>query len=376
MIKTLKVGNDNLVVYVPDNASGKLRSIVFIPGIGEQNSDVNGLYVNGCLSFIKNGWQPDFIVAGIQPSSQWPPATWTESMLKYLIANFPVDPNLICLTGLSAGASAVYDYIKSGLSVKIASAICFSMNIWDTPEAFWKSLPAWGLCGDADSLNMFPSMSAAWKTMQTNGWPNKPWTTMSGYGHNGWIDFYNPNYSDPSLGLTLYDWMKQFSTTQIITTMPTTTTWGKVLAQDYSAMSGVKTSPNVNVAVEGSNNFVGWIDNGDWMDFVIDVPADGLYNVDLRVSSLSAATAKLGATSFSIPPTGNFDTYKTITVQLQLVAGKQTIRLLSTSSANWNINWLNFGGTSTPVVQPTAKTLLVTLTTKIYSDGSFETVKS
>lgn len=220
MITTTKVnvgGKDsNLVVYVPDGTTQKLPAVVFVPGIGEQTGDVNGLYVHGPLAFIKNGWKPDFVVAGIQPPQSWPPLIWLDAMLRAIIgnpANF-VDDRSICLTGLSAGASLISYYIDSwsldASFIKPSSIIIFSYARWDEPKEMpWRDVPAWGLCGDQDA-NMYGGNYQFWKQMQDKRWPAKPFTTMKGYGHNGWNDFYNPSYVDPALKVNLYDWMKKF----------------------------------------------------------------------------------------------------------------------------------------------------------------------
>lgn len=352
MTKEIKVGNDNVVIYLPDNNAGNLRSIIFIPGIGEQNSNVAGLYYNGPLAFIKNGWTPDFAVIGIQPSAQWPPVTWTDDKIKYLLANYPLDPNAICLTGLSAGAKAVHDYVSSGLR-KLACTITFSIDLYQTPAAQWQTLPAWGLCGDQDGLGFFPIMSNAWKAM--SAWPNKPWTTMTGYGHNGWNDFYKPEWG-------LYDWMKLF---KINNNMTYNAVGVQIEAEAWSAQSGTANEPSTEAGQD-----VGYIDNGDWLEYPLDVPADGNYSIDFRVASpftnakFQILAGGVAVGNGVVPKTGNWQSWQTISVPVSLKKGQQIVRLLSQGDG-WNINWLKVNASNAP---SPAKTLIATI--QIYSDGS------
>jgi len=98
---------------------------------------------------------------------------------------------------------------------------------------------------------------------------------------------------------------------------------------------------------------VGWIDNGDWMEYSVNVPAAGSYTLNLRI-----ATPNWGAqfqvknsggavlSTVTIPTTGSFQTWQTISTTVSLAAGTQTIRLQSSASAGWNINWLEIMGGS------------------------------
>jgi hypothetical protein len=60
-----------------------------------------------------------------------------------------------------------------------------------------------------------------------------------------------------------------------------------IQAESYSTMSGVKTE---NTADAGGGLDVGWIDNGDWMDYKVYVDSTATYTVKFRV-----ATANTGA---------------------------------------------------------------------------------
>jgi hypothetical protein len=121
---------------------------------------------------------------------------------------------------------------------------------------------------------------------------------------------------------------------------------GVIQAESYNYMSGVATEPTTDA---GAGLDVGWIDNGDWMGYNVNVATAGTYTVNLRVASpYSGASLSLNKTdgtvlgSAIIPNTGGFQNWQTITMQVTLSAGNQTLVIGSTSSPEWNINWAQF----------------------------------
>ncbi|MFD0616136.1 discoidin domain-containing protein [Paenibacillus sp. GCM10027629] len=116
--------------------------------------------------------------------------------------------------------------------------------------------------------------------------------------------------------------------------------FGKVEAENYAAMSGIQTENSS----EGTKN-VGWTDAGDWMDYVINVPSTGTYKVNYRVSVGSNNPGKIeflvdGVSNkiTSLPPTGGWQNWKTVSDEVSLSAGKHTIRL-RVETGGWNLNW-------------------------------------
>ncbi|RKP57242.1 carbohydrate-binding protein [Cohnella endophytica] len=130
---------------------------------------------------------------------------------------------------------------------------------------------------------------------------------------------------------------------------------GKIEAENYSAMSGIQTE----VCSEGGLN-VSYIDAGDWMDYAVNIPVAGAYNVDFRVSSPYAGTQlqlRSGATTLTtvtVPNTGGYQTWQTVTANVNLSAGNQTLRVYAVTNG-WNFNWMNIAS-STPAQQASAPT--------------------
>lgn len=121
---------------------------------------------------------------------------------------------------------------------------------------------------------------------------------------------------------------------------------GKIEAESYNSMSGVQTQTTTDT---GGGSDVGWIDNGDWMNYLVNVTAAGVYTVSFRVAAqLAGATLLLKSDSgtvlatVAIPNTGGYQTWTTVSAVITLPAGSQTLVVYSASSINWNFNWMQF----------------------------------
>ncbi len=125
----------------------------------------------------------------------------------------------------------------------------------------------------------------------------------------------------------------------------------KIQAESYSAMNGVVVEPTGDT---GGGSNVGYVDSGDWMEYTINAPAAGNYTLDLRVAATVANTQmriRSGAALLStvtVPNTGAWQAYQTVSTTVALSAGVQTIRILCTVQ-NWNLNWLEFKAAATTV---------------------------
>jgi endoglucanase len=108
-------------------------------------------------------------------------------------------------------------------------------------------------------------------------------------------------------------------------------------------MSGVQTE---NTSDAGGGKDVGWIDNGDWMNYSISAPAAGAYTVNFRLSSIYSGTqfqvknsAGTVLATVNVPSTGGYQVWKTVSATINLPAGAQTLRIQSSSSQGFNFNW-------------------------------------
>src|SRR5829696_5160215 len=131
---------------------------------------------------------------------------------------------------------------------------------------------------------------------------------------------------------------------------PTPGTSSKIEAESYISMSGIQTEYTQDA---GGGLNVGWIEQGDWMDYSVTVASSGTYTVNLRVATPNPG-AQLqikrsdGAvlSTANLPNTWGWQSWQTISTTITLSAGTQTIRVQSSSSQGWNINWLEIVGGS------------------------------
>lgn len=90
---------------------------------------------------------------------------------------------------------------------------------------------------------------------------------------------------------------------------------------------------------------VSYIGNGSWFEYDLNVPDSAAYRIRFRVAASSASSLKITIDttelgSVQLPPTGGWQTWRTVTsAPIVFGPGQKTIRLTSASSG-WNFNWL------------------------------------
>ena len=120
---------------------------------------------------------------------------------------------------------------------------------------------------------------------------------------------------------------------------------GKIEAEAYASMSGVTLEPTTD---SGGGSNVGYIDTGDWMSYSVKPASSGWYTVQYRVAS-AAATGKLVLSqnaqdigeTVSVPNTGGWQAWSTISSRVFLNAGAQTVAVYA-KGGGFNLNWVNF----------------------------------
>ncbi|MCZ8518293.1 MULTISPECIES: carbohydrate-binding protein [Paenibacillus] len=128
---------------------------------------------------------------------------------------------------------------------------------------------------------------------------------------------------------------------------------GLIEAEQYDAMSGIE----VENCGEGGQN-VGHIDTGDFMEYKVNVKTAGTYKLESRVASING-TGKFDVlldnnvlTTVSVPETGGWQSYATVSNTVTLPAGEHAVRIKAVSM-NFNLNWIKFsegGITPDPVL--------------------------
>jgi hypothetical protein len=130
----------------------------------------------------------------------------------------------------------------------------------------------------------------------------------------------------------------------IILLLPVFSKAQKVEAEDYTQMSGVQTEKTTD-SLGGLN--VGWIEAKDWMEYVVEIREAGIYKVNLRIASTSPSKLEINGIQVDLPNTGAYQKWTTVTAEIKLDKGKQTIRITALT-AGWNINWLELSPVKPP----------------------------
>ncbi|WP_111978600.1 glycosyl hydrolase family 8 [Algibacillus agarilyticus] len=163
--------------------------------------------------------------------------------------------------------------------------------------------------------------------------------------------------SDVGQNDTLLDWYKLFSGSADggdTTTPETPDTTGRELipgtvqAEDFTSESGTQTE---NTQDNGGGLNVGYIQNGDNLEFAVNVATSGTYRIEARVASntnggligfLLNGSNDLG--SVSVSNTGGWQNWQTVTTTVTLTAGNHTLKTNFTGSGNYlfNVNYFTF----------------------------------
>ena len=105
----------------------------------------------------------------------------------------------------------------------------------------------------------------------------------------------------------------------------------------------------------GGGYDLGWTSGGQWFRYTVNVATAGTYNLNLRLAAPSAVTNALHLSNssgtnltgeVSIPATGGWQTWTTVTAKVTLPAGQQVLTL-NQDTGGWNINYATFAAAST-----------------------------
>ncbi len=337
-------------------------------------------------------------------------------IVNYMIANNKVDPFQISANGLSQGGQACWE-MQYNFPTYISASLPMSWTQTSYTDPGFvnkvKYTPTWVFQGSTD-VNPPPSTTYKVRDAMVAAGANFTLTEYQGVGHATWYaawgerdfwPFINRAYSSNPwqiggkvaywpdapinavlglpAGFSAYEWRKDgvlisgaTSNTLTVTAggvysarvqrnglwsdwsrVPVSILPGRFEAEDYTAMSGVQTDNTTDV---GGGKLVGWIDNGDWMDYSINPNTAGTYTLKFRIATPgSGAQFRVKNASgqvlalVNVPNTGGWQSWQTIATSVTVAAGAQTIRLESSAAMGWNINWLEFSKDgSTPANQP------------------------
>ena len=134
---------------------------------------------------------------------------------------------------------------------------------------------------------------------------------------------------------------------------------------DSSNSGGAYRSDGVDIestSDSGGGYNVGWIENGEWLEYTIDVGSSGTHYVEARVASLRAGGTMhveidganvTGAMSFGA--TGDWQDWTTVASDDFYLSSGEHVMRVSMDSSSFNVNWINVvrGTAPTPTPTPT-----------------------
>jgi hypothetical protein len=113
-------------------------------------------------------------------------------------------------------------------------------------------------------------------------------------------------------------------------------------AEAFDAESGTQLE---DTADEGGGQNVGFIDPGDFLEYTVNIPADGTYFIEYRLASSGGSDGfetSIGGQivdSQTVDDTGGWQNWASQNGEVALVAGEQTLRLDFIGGAT-NVNWI------------------------------------
>lgn len=102
---------------------------------------------------------------------------------------------------------------------------------------------------------------------------------------------------------------------------------------------------------------IGWMCQGEWLEYTVDVESAGVYDLEVRVASQATGGSfrievdgQDRSGTIAVPVTGGWQTWTTTAGTVQLDGGEQVIRFVNLGSAGqgYNLDSLAFSATETP----------------------------
>lgn len=185
-------------IHVPEGqppAGGKWPLILFLHGSGERGTDLNRVKTHGPFKVLAAGKidLPFILVAPQCPPQAWWNPHQLLDLLDDVAAKYPVDPDRVCLTGLSMGGFGSWQLACLAPERFAAVApVCGGGD--ETDAARLKDLPVWAVHGGKDDVvppSLSTDMAEALRALQGR----VRFTLYPDAGHDSWTAFYdNPEF--------------------------------------------------------------------------------------------------------------------------------------------------------------------------------------
>ena len=221
-------------------------------------------------------------------------------------------------------------------------------------------------------INLLPALPSQWKDGNIKGIRARGGFEIDSMAWKGGKLTYVAIKSDVGQTLNLVNGSNKFTTTTVpgkvyefdgnlkLTNQPfePVTLPGKVEAESYTAMDGVQIEPDE----EGVPN-LGWINDGDYSEYLVKVPAAGTYKLTARVASAAEEKSTITVTdstgkalaTLTVDPAktkGWNDWYETSTA-IVLDKGEQKLKFDYSGTTDFlmNVDWYNFESDLTTIYE-------------------------
>ncbi|MBX2916030.1 MAG: dienelactone hydrolase family protein [Cyclobacteriaceae bacterium] len=178
--------------YKPENynPSTKWPLVIYLHGGGAIDSDISRIRSSGLPNLIEKGLVfPAIIVAPhLRNRKNWTP-TFIDEFVKAATSSLPIDENKIYITGVSLGATGVWQYCIA-YPYKVSAAVPISG--WGNPHEVCKikNLPVWAFHGDQDQVvTMAGSKNMINELIKCDG--DARLTIIENGGHDIWAQAYS-----------------------------------------------------------------------------------------------------------------------------------------------------------------------------------------
>ena len=163
------------------------------------------------------------------------------------------------------------------------------------------------------------------------------WFTGNRSGAFPYLDIYAPQTGKlTELGQFYVDYRAYVPDTSFYVIVP-----DRIEAEHFTSMNG--TANEVVTDFDGEEN-VGYIDANDWLEYNINLPENAEYYLYFRIASTASSSIILqidgvNADTLKFTSTGGWQSWKTLSLQTILPAGKHKLRAF-TPTGKFNLNWI------------------------------------
>ncbi|MBX2895943.1 MAG: dienelactone hydrolase family protein [Cyclobacteriaceae bacterium] len=134
------------------NQSTKWPLVIYLHGGGAIDADINRIRASGLPYLIEKGQTfPAILIAPhLRNRKNWPPS-YIDEFVKAATSSLPIDENRVYVTGVSLGATGVWQYCIE-YAHKVSAAVPISG--WGNPHEVCKikNIPVWAFHGDQDQV--------------------------------------------------------------------------------------------------------------------------------------------------------------------------------------------------------------------------------